>query len=144
MKGWKHMLLPTAVQQKRWGICCIMSLHRIVSCCWDMVLTKDYSSVRMTARRDLTKSSWGIPSLFIFGSMEATWWLYGAILREITRALLQHRGESAVDILGDIDAVKVRSCMTLFDAVSSDVIDVGLLLPLYYHKRNEANMGRLW
>ena len=52
--------------------------------------------------------------------MEATWWLYGAILREITMALLQHRGESAVDILGDIYAVKVRSCMTLFDAVSPD------------------------
>ena len=27
---------------------------------------------RMTARRDLTKSSWGIPTLIIFGSMEAT------------------------------------------------------------------------
>ena len=73
-------------------------------------------------------------------------------------ALLQHHGESAVDILGDIDAVKVRSCMTLFDAVSLDDIfqevldafygenirqediglyvkDVGLLPPLYYHKR---------
>ena len=24
------------------------------------------------------------------------------------------------------------------------MIDVGLLLPLYYHKRNEENMGRLW
>lgn len=52
----------------------------------------------------------------------------GARLREITMALLQHRGESAVDILGDIDAVKVRSCMTLFDAVSpndifKDVLD---------------------
>ena len=45
-----------------------------------------------------------------------------ARLREITMALLQHRGESAVDILGDIDAVKVRSCMTLFDAVSPDDI----------------------
>ena len=37
-------------------------------------------------------------------------------------ALLQHRGESAVDILGNIDAIKVRSCMTLFDAVSPDDI----------------------
>ena len=54
--------------------------------------------------------------------MEATWWLYGAILREITMALLQHRGESAVDILGGIDAVKVRSCITLFNAVSPDDI----------------------
>ena len=48
--------------------------------------------------------------------------ILGARLREITKALLQHRGESAVDILGDIDAVKVRSCMTLFDAVSPDDI----------------------
>jgi len=37
-------------------------------------------------------------------------------------ALLQHRGKSAVDIFGDIDAIKVRSCMTLFDAVSPDDI----------------------
>lgn len=48
--------------------------------------------------------------------------ILGARLREITMALLQHRGESAIDILGDIDAVKVRSCMTLFDAVSPDDI----------------------
>ena len=48
--------------------------------------------------------------------------ILGTRLREITMALLQHRGESAVDILGDIDAVKVRSCMTLFDAVSPDDI----------------------
>ena len=48
--------------------------------------------------------------------------ILGTRLREITRALLQHRGESAVDILGGIDAVKVRSCMTLFDAVSPDDI----------------------
>ena len=44
------------------------------------------------------------------------------MLREITRAPLQHRGESAVDILGGIDAVKVRSCITLFNAVSPDDI----------------------
>lgn len=48
--------------------------------------------------------------------------ILGARLREITMALLQHRGESAVDIFGDIDAVKVRSCITLFDAVSPDDI----------------------
>lgn len=48
--------------------------------------------------------------------------ILGARLREITLALLQHRGESAVDILGDIDAVKVCSCMTLFDAVSPNDI----------------------
>lgn len=48
--------------------------------------------------------------------------ILGARLREVTTALLQHSGESAVDILGVIDAVKVRSCMTLFDAVSPNDI----------------------
>lgn len=48
--------------------------------------------------------------------------ILGARLREVTAALSQHRGKSAVDILGDIDAVKVRSCMTLFDAVSPNDI----------------------
>ena len=53
----------------------------------------------------------------------------GARLREVTEALLQHRDKEAVDILGHVDAVKVRSCMTLFDAVSPedifrDVLDV--------------------
>ena len=41
-----------------------------------------------------------------------------ARLREISGALLEHKGKkTALDIFGEIDAVKVRSCMTLFDAV---------------------------
>ena len=43
----------------------------------------------------------------------------------------QHHGESAVDILGDIDAIKVRSCMTLFDAVSPDDIFQDVLNAFY-------------
>ena len=38
----------------------------------------------------------------------------GLRLRECTRALLAHAGESAVSILGGIDAVKLCSSMTLF------------------------------
>lgn len=48
--------------------------------------------------------------------------ILGARLREITTALLQHRGKDATSILGGIDAMKVRSCMTLFDAVSPNDI----------------------
>ena len=41
-----------------------------------------------------------------------------ARLREISGALLEHKGKkTAQDIFGEIDAVKVRSSMTLFDAV---------------------------
>ena len=42
----------------------------------------------------------------------------GERLREITGELLRHSGKDAVDILGPVDAMKVRSCMTLFDIVS--------------------------
>ena len=44
----------------------------------------------------------------------------GYRLRTITNELLTHREKSALDILGSIDAIKVRSCMTLFDAVAPD------------------------
>ena len=43
-------------------------------------------------------------------------------LRVITNALLQHKGCDAVDIFGGLDAMKVRSCMTLFDAASPNDI----------------------
>lgn len=45
-------------------------------------------------------------------------------LREITHALLEHAGKRAEDILGYVDAMKVKSSMTLFDIVCpNDVFD---------------------
>jgi uncharacterized protein (DUF1810 family) len=41
-----------------------------------------------------------------------------ARLIEITEALLVHKGKSIEDILGDIDAMKLRSSMTLFASLS--------------------------
>ncbi len=38
----------------------------------------------------------------------------GPRLLECVRAMLAHTGSDAVDILGGIDAVKFRSCLTLF------------------------------
>ena len=69
--------------------------------------------------------------------------ILGARLREITLALLQHRGESAVDILGDIDAIKVRSCMTLFDAVSPDGIFKEVLDAFYGGKYDKKTLDYL-
>jgi uncharacterized protein (DUF1810 family) len=43
--------------------------------------------------------------------------LLGARLRESTIAFLAHRGSSAEAILGSIDAIKLRSSMTLFERV---------------------------
>jgi uncharacterized protein (DUF1810 family) len=47
----------------------------------------------------------------------AAYWqhpILGARLRESVAALLQIPARSAVEILGDVDALKVRSCLTLF------------------------------
>lgn len=41
----------------------------------------------------------------------------GSRLREISTALLNHADKKAEDVLGDIDACKLRSSMTLFNAV---------------------------
>ena len=56
----------------------------------------------------------------------------GERLRTITAALLTHRDMSARDIFGGLDALKVRSCMTLFDAVSPDDI-FAQVLEVFYH-----------
>lgn len=44
--------------------------------------------------------------------------LLGARLQECCALLLEAGEVSARDIFGDIDAMKLRSCLTLFDAVS--------------------------
>jgi uncharacterized protein (DUF1810 family) len=41
-------------------------------------------------------------------------------LQEFCVALLQHKDKSAYEILGDIDAMKLKSSMTLFALVSED------------------------
>lgn len=45
-----------------------------------------------------------------------------ARLREITLAMLEHKNKTAQQILGGIDAMKVKSSMTLFDAIAPDDI----------------------
>ena len=44
----------------------------------------------------------------------------GPRLREITGVLLTHKGKSAEQIFGPIDAVKLRSSMTLFHSATGD------------------------
>lgn len=47
--------------------------------------------------------------------------ILGPRLRVITQAILSHKGEDIYTIMGsDIDAIKLRSSMTLFDAISPD------------------------
>ncbi|MCF0235258.1 MAG: DUF1810 domain-containing protein [Bacteroidaceae bacterium] len=71
----------------------------------------------------------------------------GARLREITEALAAHaEGESAKSIryiLGDIDAMKVKSCMTLFEAISNEEIFGKVLRTMYGNERDIHTLEKL-
>ena len=52
-------------------------------------------------------------------------------LHEISDALLQHQDKSAYSIFGTLDAMKVQSSMTLFDAISPNDV-FGKVLDRFY------------
>ena len=64
-------------------------------------------------------------------------------LTEISRALLQHAGTPVEQILGGIDAQKVQSCMTLFDAVSPGDVFEQVLDTFYAGCRCELTLEML-
>ena len=66
-----------------------------------------------------------------------------ARLREISNALLSHKDKTSKEILGDVDSWKVRSCMTLFDAVCPDDIFREVLNQFYGGKRCQRTLGKL-
>jgi len=59
----------------------------------------------------------------------------GARIREIAQALLTHGDKSAEQILGAFDALKIRSSMTLFDAVSPNDVFARVLEQFYHGTR---------
>lgn len=67
--------------------------------------------------------------------------MLGRRLREISRALLSHAGKkTAEEILGDIDALKMKSCMTLFDCISPGDVFAEVLETFYGGKRDRESM----
>ncbi len=65
----------------------------------------------------------------------------GSRLREISGALLGHKGEKTVDILGTIDARKVKSCMTLFDLLAPADVFAEVLEAFYEGKRDQRTLS---
>lgn len=53
-------------------------------------------------------------------------------LREITQALLLHKDKRIEDIMGDVDAMKLRSSMTLFCLVSEENSPFHQVLTCFY------------
>ena len=66
----------------------------------------------------------------------------GARLREISQALLKHHAISAEQILGGIDACKVRSCMTLFNRLAPNEV-FGQVLEAFYDGECQATLAML-
>ena len=66
--------------------------------------------------------------------------LLGKRIREITNALLEHKDKTAESIFGDIDAAKVRSCMTMFDFLSPNDIFGEVLRSFYNEERCEITL----
>lgn len=62
----------------------------------------------------------------------------GARLRECLALLLAHSGLSAQDILGDVDALKLRSCATLFAQVDPLEPLFGQVLDRFYEGAPDA------
>ncbi len=63
----------------------------------------------------------------------------GPRLREISEALLANTNKSAVAILGEIDALKVKSCMTLFDCISPNDISSDVLYSFFNGERDKKS-----
>jgi uncharacterized protein (DUF1810 family) len=70
--------------------------------------------------------------------------LLGARLRECTAAILVHRERGAEAIFGPVDAMKLRSSMTLFEAVADDpALFAAALAAFHGGKRDSATLKLL-
>jgi uncharacterized protein (DUF1810 family) len=68
----------------------------------------------------------------------------GPRLAECAGALLELDGLTAQDVLGGVDAMKLRSSMTLFQAAAPEAAAFGAVLARYFDGRpDEATLARL-
>jgi uncharacterized protein (DUF1810 family) len=61
----------------------------------------------------------------------------------ISNELLRHSDRDIEDILGSIDALKLRSCMTLFECVSRDAVFAKVLDTFYDGERDRSTIELL-
>jgi uncharacterized protein (DUF1810 family) len=67
----------------------------------------------------------------------------GPRLIDCVHALLSHPDKSAVDMLGEVDAMKLRSCLTLFAAVAPHERCFAQALDVFYGGEPDAQTLRL-
>jgi len=64
--------------------------------------------------------------------------LLGARLRRCVAAILRHKDRSAEAIFGAVDAMKLKSSMTLFEAVASDPTPFAAVLDAFFAGARDA------
>jgi len=64
--------------------------------------------------------------------------LLGARLRDCVAAILRHKDRSAEAIFGAVDAMKLKSSMTLFEAVASDPTPFAAVLDAFFAGARDA------
>lgn len=67
----------------------------------------------------------------------------GLRLREISAELLKHSGKNIDSILGGIDSMKLKSSMTLFDAVSPDDVFAEVLNAFFDGERDRNTLAKI-
>lgn len=67
----------------------------------------------------------------------------GPRLIECVQALLSHPDKTAVEMLGEVDAMKLRSCLTLFAAVAPHEPYFAQALQVFYRGEHDAQTLRL-
>ncbi|MEL7115124.1 MAG: DUF1810 domain-containing protein [Pseudomonadota bacterium] len=67
----------------------------------------------------------------------------GPRLVEISEAMLDHRGQSAEDVLGPVDAVKLRSSATLFEVAATDPVFPAIVDAFYDGVRDPLTLNAL-
>ncbi len=66
--------------------------------------------------------------------------LLGQRLREISHALLELKTDNATEVFGSTDAMKLRSCMTLFDVVEPKSVFDKVLMKFFGGERDEKTL----
>lgn len=66
--------------------------------------------------------------------------LLGQRLREISCALLELKTDNAAEVFGCTDAMKLRSCMTLFDVVDPETVFDRVLMKFFDGKRDKKTL----
>jgi len=70
--------------------------------------------------------------------------ILGPRLRQVVRLMMNHKGKSALEILGSLDDLKFRSCLTLFREAATENSDRALFTnALNQFYRGEADVRTL-